>query len=209
MVHSSFSLSSQIKVDCRQVLAGRFGPRPHCYSCRALADSTAWKPKYNADLQTHHLALTSRVAQFIVSVGRDGRVTALGKDTSALAERDQKFAEELERQAEKDQQEEAGISDAIDDEAQKDQAAPSSGKLVLAEEIAKGRVDAKAWKLYLLNLSNQPILFLSIYTLIALLYRVAQSFSLWFLGQWGAHGEGTPTSWCVFSVWSCSASDLL
>ena len=114
-----------------------------------------------------------------------------------LAERDRKFAEELERQAERDQEEETRNLDAINDEAQKDPTAASSGKLVLAEEVAKGRVDAKAWKLYLLNMSNNPIRFLSIYVLIALLYRAAQSFSLWFLGQWGAHGDGTPTSWYV------------
>lgn len=153
--------------------------------------------------------MTKRIAEFIVSVGRDGRVTALGKDTAALAEQDQKFAEELERQAEKDQQEAGGIPDGIDDEALKDQAPPSTGKLVLAEEVAKGRVDAKAWKLFLMNLSEHPILFLSFYTFFALLYRAAQSFSLWFLGQWGAHGEGTPTSWYGILWLLFSRSNLL
>ena len=143
------------------------------------------------------MALTQPVADFIVAVGRDGRVLALGKDISALAAEDKKFAKELKREQEQVkqalEQEGEGSSSATVEGAAEPLAGsgPSKGtskkdgKLVVAEEIAMGRVGWKTLKLYLFNMSQFPLVFLFCWMALITLTQGLTVFATYFLGKWG------------------------
>ena len=67
---------------------------------------------------------------------------------------------------------------------------PTDGKLVVAEEIAKGHVTWKSIKLYLSGLGGDyPILFFSIWISVVCLTDWVNTFQVWFLGYWGSQYE--------------------
>jgi hypothetical protein len=79
--------------------------------------------------------MASPLADYVVSVGRDGRVASHGSVSDAL-KKDRTLVKEL-----------AGGSRAINDDEKKidaegsdEVAKPADGKLILAEEIAEGHV---------------------------------------------------------------------
>lgn len=84
-------------------------------------------------LQTHNVALTKPVADFVVSMGSDGRILSQGSVSEAL-KLDKKFAKELKTEEEK-------LKKADDEvEAHDDVSKPADGKLILAEEQEEGHV---------------------------------------------------------------------
>jgi hypothetical protein len=66
----------------------------------------------------------------------------------------------------------------------------TDGKLVVAEEIAKGHVAWKSMKLYFSGLGGDfPLLFFSIWISASLLTEWINTFQVWFLGYWGTQYE--------------------
>ena len=66
----------------------------------------------------------------------------------------------------------------------------TDGKLVVAEEIAKGHVTWKSVKLYLSGLGGDyPLMFFSIWISAAFLTNWMDIFQVWFLGYWGTQYE--------------------
>jgi hypothetical protein len=69
----------------------------------------------------------------------------------------------------------------------------TDGKLVIAEEVAKGHVTWKSMRLYLSGLGgNYPLMFFSIWISAEFLTDWANTFQVWFLGFWGSKYE-TPS----------------
>ncbi|KAF8957025.1 multidrug resistance-associated ABC transporter [Flammula alnicola] len=138
-------------------------------------------------LVTHNVALASPVADFIVSVGTDGRVKSRGTEMSLALARDPKLASEVIHDKEVT---EIGQEDI--DTAPKGHA---DGKLVVAEEIVEGHVTWKSFKLLLASLAgDHPIAFFTVVMAALLLNEWTFTFQVWFLGYWGAQYETHPAS---------------
>ena len=72
---------------------------------------------------------------------------------------------------------------------------PADGKLVIAEEIAKGRVTWKSIKLYVSGLGGDyPLKFFSIWISVTFLTEWVNTFQVWFLGYWGSKYENHSAS---------------
>jgi ABC-type methionine transport system ATPase subunit len=95
-------------------------------------------------LVTHNVALTAPLADFVVSLGPDGRVRAQGSVADVLA-RDAAFEQEMAHDREV-LAEAATAPDAPGEPAAADAAAKpaSDGKLIMKEEIAEGHVSWSA-----------------------------------------------------------------
>ena len=64
------------------------------------------------------------------------------------------------------------------------------GKLILAEEIAEGRVTWKSMVLFLKGLGgDKPILFLTVWLMGMTLVHGGHVLAVWFLGVWGSQYE--------------------
>ena len=64
------------------------------------------------------------------------------------------------------------------------------GKLILAEEIAEGRVTWRSMVLFLKGLGgDKPILFLTAWLMGMTLVHGGHSLAVWFLGVWGSQYE--------------------
>ena len=69
------------------------------------------------------------------------------------------------------------------------------GKLIVAEEIAKGHVTWKSIKLFLTGLGgDHPLIFFSLWLTGNLLNDWVNTFQVWFLGFWGSQYENHPPS---------------
>ncbi|KAF9553875.1 multidrug resistance-associated ABC transporter [Agrocybe pediades] len=136
-------------------------------------------------LVTHNIALASPVADFIVSVGTDGRVKSQGKELSVALKQNPA----LKQDAEFDQ-EATEIGQAELDLPPK-KPAGKDGKLVIAEEIAQGHVTWKSFMLLIRNLGgDHPVIFFSGVLLLLIIVEWGLTFQSWFLGYWGAQYEG-------------------
>lgn len=131
-------------------------------------------------MQTHNVALTSSIADYIVSVGLDGVAREIGNDISEAAEIDPILAREVEQEADKTQVENE-VVDTVTKEGEK------NGKLILAEEIVEGRVRRRSIMLYLKGLGgDKPTYFLIIWLLGIVCTEIVRLFGSWFLGFWGS-----------------------
>jgi hypothetical protein len=89
--------------------------------------------------KTHNIAMTSPIADFVVSLGSDGRVVSQGTISTAL-----KLNKDLSAEVEADKQDEQLVEEVMDAETPNAPAKPGSGKLIVAEEIAEGHVSFDA-----------------------------------------------------------------
>jgi hypothetical protein len=120
-----------------------------------------------------------------VSIGQDGTVRSQEIEHLEIAltnDRDPSPASEVEH-----------VPGPVVEEANKStikKDKPTDGKLVIAEEIAKGHVTWKSMKLYLSGLGGDyPIIFFSIWISATLVSDWANTFQIWFLGYWGSKYE--------------------
>jgi hypothetical protein len=90
-------------------------------------------------LQTHNVAMASPLAEYVVSLGPDGRIACRGSVSDAL-KKDKRLAAELVKGARAIKDDEK----KIDQEEPDAKAKQADGKLILAEEIAEGRVSRDA-----------------------------------------------------------------
>jgi hypothetical protein len=92
--------------------------------------------------QTHNIAMTSPIADYVVSLGLDGRVASRGAVSDAVT-KDKTFAGKLVEEVQVIKDEEK----LIDQEEPDATAKQADGKLIVAEEIAEGHVSWDACKL--------------------------------------------------------------
>ncbi|KAF9013105.1 hypothetical protein BDQ17DRAFT_1342742 [Cyathus striatus] len=130
-------------------------------------------------LVTHNVPLTKPVAHFIVWIGIDGLLT-----TETLTPMDH-----LPKNLPGD------IEDIMDNDV------PKKRRLILAEEILKGRVGWKPIKFFVSSLGGkQPIIFFSIWISVAILLEVMHSGNLWYVGFWGSRYDENPNVQSSFYV---------
>ncbi|CCO37550.1 ATP-binding cassette transporter abc4 Short=ABC transporter abc4 [Rhizoctonia solani AG-1 IB] len=102
---------------------------------------------------THNVAMLSEVAEFVVSVGPDGRIASQGSIDEAL-----RVNPKLKAEAEKDEELERKGEQVVDDTNAMDKdeanAKKADGKLMVAEEVAEGHVGWPALKLFLAALGG-------------------------------------------------------
>ncbi|KAI4529011.1 P-loop containing nucleoside triphosphate hydrolase protein [Schizophyllum commune Loenen D] len=160
-------------------------------------------------LVTHNVASTRNIANFVVSLGVDGRIAAQGTVQEVLA-----HEPELAVEAEK---EEADIKKVEDIEGQPEvppaeEEAKSDGKLIVAEEVEEGHISWKALKLYLAGLGgNHPMLFFIACIGGILITESFGAFETWYLGYWAGKYEeaADPRDVNVFSYATIYACMLL
>ena len=134
--------------------------------------------------QTHNVALTSPIADNIIQVGLDGVAHEIGTDISAVLVHDPDLAKEVE-QEEEEAEMEAAVIDKVVKEADK-----PDGKLILAEEIAEGRVTWRSMMLFLKGLGgNNPVFFMTAWMTGIALMHGGSMLGVWFLGFWGSQYE--------------------
>ncbi|KAJ7465185.1 hypothetical protein FB451DRAFT_1488697 [Mycena latifolia] len=140
-------------------------------------------------LVTHNVAMTAKIADFVVSVTLDGRVHSQGSISDALA-KDETLAKEVS----KDQEIlEAAVKEMVDTPAA-DESKVTKGKLVVAEEIAIGHVGWTALNLYFAGMGGgHVVLFFATLVVAVVATEVSNAVQTWFLGYWASqYGQGTP-----------------
>ncbi|KAH9056241.1 hypothetical protein EDB87DRAFT_1676120 [Lactarius vividus] len=131
-------------------------------------------------LVTHNVAMATPLADYVVSLGKDGLIASRGSVSDAL-KMDETLANELAEgtRAIKDEEEE------IDSEEPDGTARPADGKLILAEEISEGNVSWDAVKLFINGLGGaHPVLFWIAYAGGMLLLSTLMTVQTWFMGYW-------------------------
>ncbi|KAI0344119.1 multidrug resistance-associated ABC transporter [Trametopsis cervina] len=137
-------------------------------------------------LVTHNVYIARPIADYVVSLGTDGRIASQGTLSKALSN-DKALAKEIEKEA----KEADKAEHTIDDTVVEPEAAPKSdGKLILDEEISEGHVGWPALKLYFLSLGgDSPIIFWSLFLGNMFMTRLLQSAQFWYLGYWAEQYE--------------------
>ncbi|EMD41585.1 hypothetical protein CERSUDRAFT_110141 [Gelatoporia subvermispora B] len=135
-------------------------------------------------LVTHNVAIASPIADFVVSLGTDGRIASMGSLDLALA-KNKKLSKELQEEKEEINKAEHGV-----DEVKPDVPARKDGKLIVEEEVEVGHVGWPAMKLYVKSVGgSHPVLF---WTWIAggiLATNCIIAGQIWFLGYWAQQYE--------------------
>ncbi|GJE87804.1 multidrug resistance-associated ABC transporter [Phanerochaete sordida] len=137
-------------------------------------------------LVTHNVALAAPIADFVVSMGADGRIKSQGTMRNVL-ERDSELSAEV--TGEKSQGKEA---DDAEGEAQNESGKQQlSGKLIVAEEVAEGHVAWSSLKLLLANTAKGPGLaaFWVTFLVAFLGSRCLSILNTWVLGLWAREYE--------------------
>lgn len=139
-------------------------------------------------LVTHNIALTAPIAQYVVEVSRNGHVVATGTVQEVL-----KSNHRLRVPAQSKQPtvpDEAIIDDRIKEDVKNDKS--DSGKLIIAEEVAIGRVSWKTMKLYIVSFGGPFVwgLFIAMEYLV-MLFSLSQT---WIMAYWSNQYETHPPS---------------
>ncbi|KAJ7049448.1 hypothetical protein C8F01DRAFT_1352344 [Mycena amicta] len=139
-------------------------------------------------LVTHNIALTKKLADFVVSVGLDGRVHGEPSISAALAH-DKVLAQEASTAEEILDKSDEKVDDA--DPANADEPKTPDGKLIIEEEIEIGRVSRDAVIMFLRAHSSRPYLFFLGLLIVIILNAVIGRVEIWFLGFWASqYGQG-------------------
>ncbi|KAI9059804.1 multidrug resistance-associated ABC transporter [Trametes sanguinea] len=137
--------------------------------------------------QTHNVAMASPIADHVVSLGTDGRIATQGTLSKVLA-KDEKLLAELSEEEKELKKADTDV-DHVDPD---DEAAPkkADGKLVVAEEIAEGRVSWPALRLYLSSMGGTHafIFWLSVVGFLVICELTAILQTYW-LGYWAQQYE--------------------
>ncbi|KAH9059060.1 hypothetical protein EDB87DRAFT_1675205 [Lactarius vividus] len=131
-------------------------------------------------LVTHNVAMVTPLVDYVVSLGKDGRIVSQGSVSDAL-KNDKTLAKELAEDARAIKDEEK----KIDSEEHDRTANSADGKLILAEEVAEGNVSWDAVKLFTNGLGGaHPILFWIVFAGGMLLCNTFMTVQTWFMGHW-------------------------
>ncbi|KAJ6584918.1 multidrug resistance-associated ABC transporter [Mycena capillaripes] len=134
-------------------------------------------------LVTHNVPLACPISQWVVSLGLNGSIAQGSVENffGPLAAADV----EEEREA---------IEQGVEPPASNIQDLGPIGKLMIAEQSQQGMVKWSTCKLFLVNLSSRPIIFLCFTCGLFLLNEAATSFQSWFLGFWSSQYMDRPAS---------------
>jgi hypothetical protein len=151
--------------------------------------------------QTHNVALATPIAHFVVSLTADGRIATQGSISEAL-HRDRRLASKLDegKEAIENAEEEEPTAEPITDKKKSD------GKLIVAEDVAVGRVSCaasehhfalrtslayhSAVKLFMAALSGRhAVLFWTAFVCGSFLNDLMNAFQSWWLGHWATQYE--------------------
>ncbi|KAH9952289.1 hypothetical protein BGW80DRAFT_1430860 [Lactifluus volemus] len=131
-------------------------------------------------LVTHNVAMASPLADYVVSLGLDGRIASRGSVSDAL-KKNKRLAAKIVKGTRELEEDEKKIDQEEPDAAVK----PGDGKLIVAEEVAEGHVSWDAFKLFFNALGGPHsttfwILFAGGITLCDALLAG----QTWFMGYW-------------------------
>ncbi|KAF8876196.1 P-loop containing nucleoside triphosphate hydrolase protein [Gymnopilus junonius] len=139
-------------------------------------------------LVTHNIALLAPLADFIVTINSNGTIQARGSEIEKVLEQDSALALEVENERQKL----GNAKETADDQTRKPE---KSGKLVVTEEIAQGRVTWQSINLLISALGGDHlVLFFTTWVLIIVAGQWVDTFQVWFLGAWGSQYEVHPPS---------------
>ncbi|KAI0666643.1 multidrug resistance-associated ABC transporter [Trametes maxima] len=141
-------------------------------------------------LVSHNVALIRPIAEFVVALGIDGRISSQGSWDKTVQEDEDLLAELVteEKQLEAEGQLEEKPTPSEGENTQK------KGKLVIAEEVGEGQVGWNTMRLYFMNASNAPVLYWFVYTLMLGITHAFMSGQSYALGFWAAQYEARPAS---------------
>ncbi|KAH9907116.1 ABC transporter type 1, transmembrane domain-containing protein [Fomitopsis serialis] len=140
-------------------------------------------------LVTHNVSMASPIADFVVALGTDGRVSSQGSIANALAH-DKKLAAELAKEELELEKAEATVDEQTPEKAPKE-----DGKLVVEEEVEVGHAGWQAMKLFMHALGGSHQLFFWLSFLGGLVFYMTFSIlQTWFLGYWARQYEEMPAS---------------
>ncbi|KAG9126177.1 hypothetical protein FRC07_004584 [Ceratobasidium sp. 392] len=140
---------------------------------------------------THNVAMVSEVADFVISLSSDGRIASQGSIADALR-LNSKLRAEVEKEEELEKKAEETVDDNQPTEGKETPAKKSDGKLIIAEEIAEGRVGWPALKMFLVAFGGAG--FWTAYAAGFILSDVAALFQTYWLGIWARSYENTDPS---------------
>ncbi|KAF5375060.1 hypothetical protein D9758_000106 [Tetrapyrgos nigripes] len=145
-------------------------------------------------LVTHNVALAGPIADFVVSVGSDGRVVGRKSVKEAIVQ-----DKALQLEAKKDEEMLARANEDIDAESRLPGTAKSNdsetGKLVIAEEKESGHVSWSAIFMYFNALAgNHRIFFNGCFVVTMMISNLAINTQTYYLGYWASQYEDRPAS---------------
>ncbi|KAH9836198.1 uncharacterized protein C8Q71DRAFT_761194 [Rhodofomes roseus] len=136
-------------------------------------------------LVTHNVAIARPIADFVVSLGTDGRVHSQGTLAGALEASEELASEISEKTKEAGEEVDATIPDTTEKE--------KKGKLILEEEVSMGQVGWSAFKLFLGSLGGRhPLIFWMACLGCYLTCEITSTFQVWFLGLWARQYDQMP-----------------
>ncbi|KAJ3556484.1 hypothetical protein NM688_g2007 [Phlebia brevispora] len=136
-------------------------------------------------LVTHNVHMVKPIAEFVVSLGTDGKIKSQGSLSKALS-KNKKLAQKVKRVAEAHKAQLAQTQL----EQTTTRTKKSDGKLIVAEEISVGHVGWPALKLYFANLGGKmPISFWVLFLGGMLLTSITETYQAWYLGHWADQYE--------------------
>ncbi|KAH8086646.1 hypothetical protein BXZ70DRAFT_549376 [Cristinia sonorae] len=138
-------------------------------------------------LVTHNVAMTSSIADFIVSMGSNGRILSQGSLSKALA-KDKKLSAELKEETKQIEKAEHEI-DPVETEPV-EASKKADGKLIVAEEISEGHVGWPALKMWFSSMGgNRAFLFWGAFITAMALTPLIETYLTWYLGYWASQYE--------------------
>ncbi|KAK7681700.1 hypothetical protein QCA50_015047 [Cerrena zonata] len=146
-------------------------------------------------LVTHNVAIAAPIAEFVVSIGSDGKIASQGSLSNVLA-KDKKLFAEVEK--ENKALEEAEY-DPLETEASLDtdtKNAVQSGRLIVEEEVEIGHLSWGAMKLLVTNMGGKggTLLFWTQYFVFGGGRRISQIVETWVLALWSGSYESPDDS---------------
>ncbi|KAL6299635.1 multidrug resistance-associated ABC transporter [Sparassis latifolia] len=136
-------------------------------------------------LVTHNVSMARPIADFVVSLGTDGRILSQGSLSKAL-EANKKLSAEVVEEIEEIEKAEH----EVDQPPNPDIPANADGKLIVAEEISEGHVEWPALKMFFANLSGgYHVLFWFALLGSLLSASVLHTLQAWWLGYWARQYE--------------------
>ncbi|KAG8995370.1 hypothetical protein FRB90_000200, partial [Tulasnella sp. 427] len=146
-------------------------------------------------LVTHHVAMLAPIADFVVSIGSDGRIVSQGEASDAL-KKNATLATEVEEDKEIVEKKEE-VANLEGDAKPKD--AKPSGQLIAAEEIVEGRIGFSAFKFFFSMFGGA--LFWTAFTLAMCGSEVVNILQTWWLGYWARQYQEHAHPWEVKDQW--------
>jgi hypothetical protein len=124
----------------------------------------------------------SPIAQFVVSIGAGGTINGQDTNIDRALMRDAVLAAEMEL-------DKRTLEQANEEQPAKE-VSSTAGKLILAEEIPKGRFNRRSMMFFLSALGGRyPVLFFTLWICGFFISECIKALQKWFLGYWGAQYE--------------------